>query len=104
MAGTIEVRPKVYWSAASWLFYWILQDLIRTVRDPATVRVLEEIDRENLGFLALHQLSDAGRAEVLGAITGSLVDHRDRIMPPSLPGRDHVLEHLRELVELARES
>jgi hypothetical protein len=104
VAGTIEVRPKAYWSSSSFLFYWVLEDLAATVKDPSTVRKLEEIVREHLGFLAIHQLPEPGRAEVVEAIGRSLVEHRDHILPADLPNREGDLRLVRELVDLTRNA
>lgn len=101
MAGTIEVTRGVRWSAASWLFDWVLNDLSATVQDAATVQKLQEIVRVNLGWLGIEDLPEAGRAEVLGALCRSLVDYSDRGLPADLPNRDDVLSHLQELADLA---
>src|SRR5467141_1295174 len=104
MAGTIEVRPKVYWSVGSYLFYWVLEDLARSAIEPATVRKLEEIVREHLGFLAIEQLPEPGRAEVIDAIGRSLVEHRDHILPHDYPDREGDLQLIRHLVDLTRHA
>jgi hypothetical protein len=104
MAGTIEVRSEVRWSAASWLFDWVLNDLIATVRHAATVRKLQEILQMNLGWLGVKDLPEAGHSEVLEAICRSVLHHASRELPASLPNRDGVLGHLQELADLACDS
>lgn len=104
MAGTIEVRPDVRWNASSWLFDWVLNDLSATVQDAVTVLRIQEIVRENLGWLSVKDLSEAGGAKVLAALCRALVDHSDRGLPADLPNREEVLSHLQELADLACDS
>jgi hypothetical protein len=104
MAGTIEVKPETRWSAASWLFDWVLNDLSATVQDVATAQRLQEIVRVNLGWLGVGDLPEAGRSEVLEALCRSLVDHGNRKLPAGLPNREEVLGYLRGLAGLACDS
>lgn len=104
MAGTIEVRAATLWSAASWLFDWVLNDLSTTVNDKATIETIREVVRENLGWLGIKDLPEKGRTEVLKVLCQSLPDHADRKLPADLLNRDGVLSHLRELSELACKS
>jgi hypothetical protein len=101
MAGIIVVRPNAQWSAASWLFYWVIRDLSTTVRDTATVGKLQGIEREHLPGLRLSDLPDGPRREVLTALCRSIVDHGARSLPVDLPNRNDILNHLQELADIA---
>ncbi|TMD12210.1 MAG: hypothetical protein E6J00_12715 [Chloroflexi bacterium] len=98
------MKPETYWDAASWLFYWVVNDLSTTVRNEAAVGKLKEIERQHLPSLRIKDLPAAGRSQVLEALCRSLVDHANRALPTNLPNRDDVLRHLGSLAALACNS
>jgi hypothetical protein len=101
MAGSIEVKRDVRWSAASWLFDWVVRTLAEAVRPSDTAAVLDEIVDENLGWLGLADLSVPDGALLREVICRSLLDSAEKELPADLAGRDGVLSGLRELVELS---
>ena len=101
MAGVIVVGPDEHWSAASWLFDWVIRYLATTVQDAAAARMLEEIEREHLPGLTIGDLPDAARRGVSAALRHSIVDHAARSLPLELANRNGVLSHLQKLADLA---
>ncbi len=101
MSGTIALTDGVRWSAAGWLFDWTVRFLAGEVGDPGVAANLQEIVKENLGWVDVGALPPAARTTVLAKLRDDLVASADTQLPATLPERQHVLDHLRELADLA---
>jgi len=97
MAGSVGVSNEVLWSASSRLFYWVLTDIVRHTSDVELAAQLTEIDRENLGWFGLDDITTTQRREVRRIITERLVADAQREFPVDLPGRPEFLALLKDL-------
>jgi|ERR1700722_6590327 hypothetical protein len=98
MAGTISISAGTEWSAASWLFGWVLEAVASQSRDEQLKAYLTERVEENTGWLSLDDLAAGQRDAVRQIISTSLMDVADRELPESMPGRPATLALLTELV------
>jgi hypothetical protein len=98
MAGTVGVSSDVLWSAASWLFDWVLKDIARDTDDVELAGNLTGIVDENLGWFGLDDITPRQRDEVRRIIAERLVDNADREFPADMLGRPEALALLKELV------
>jgi hypothetical protein len=64
MAGMIVVSPGKSWSAASWLFLWVLRTLAEESSSPELTPVLHAIEVTNVNYLALPDLPAETRGEL----------------------------------------
>jgi len=101
MSGTISFSPTIRWSAASWLFDWVLTSLAETVEDAELAAELTGLVGENLGWLGLNDLTDNQKAALLRILGGGLRVKAERAFPAAMQGRDDALRHLDELSRLA---
>ncbi len=97
MAGTVSLSPDVRWSAASWLFDWVLRDIARDTDDVELAGHLTGVVGENLGWFGLDDITPRQRREVRRIITEHLVDDANKNLPADLPGRPETLALLSEL-------
>jgi hypothetical protein len=102
MSGTIALSPDTRWSAAGWLFDWIVRFLVQQVGDPGVSANLQEVIDENLGWVDVAALPTGARRTIVEKLEHELVPAAERELPPTLPERQRVLDHIRELSELAR--
>jgi hypothetical protein len=72
------------------------------ITDPGVAADLDEIVRENLGWLDIQELPEHARTTALQKLANELVVDADGRMPPTVPERQHVLDYLGELAELSR--
>ena len=98
MAGTVSVSAGVQWSVSSGLFYWVLNDIARHTRDAGLAGHLTEIDRENLGWFGLDDITPGQRCEVCDIITERLVSDGERELTADMLARPSALELLADLV------
>jgi Mg/Co/Ni transporter MgtE len=100
MAGSIKVED-VIWTAASWMFDWVLT---RIATDPSLTSDVRSslllIVDKNLGWLSLRDLEPDDRAMIERWIGGRLVREAAATLPADLPERDGAIEHLQELADL----
>lgn len=101
MAGDISFSPDVWWSAASWLFDWVLRDIAYGTSDVELVGHLNGIVGENLGWFGLDDITPGQRREVHRIIAERLVSDADREFPADMPGRQGALGLLKDLVAIA---
>ena len=104
MSGTISFSQTTRWSAASWLFDWVLTYLAETVEDAELSAELTGIVGENLGWLGLDDFTDDQRAVLLRILGGGLRARAERAFLAAMPGRDDALRHLDELSRLATDT
>jgi hypothetical protein len=100
MAGTVLVGDEL-WSAAGWLFDFVVAQLAESVSSPALSATLREIVDEHLGALSLNDLSTDDRDEVVAALSHVLQERAAAALPADLPSRDSVLAHIADLVALS---
>jgi hypothetical protein len=101
MSGTIALSPTVRWSAASWLFDWVLNTLAEAVGDTELAAELTGVVGENLGWLGIDGLPGEQSVAVLRVLRGGLRSKAERSFPATMPGREDALRHLDELSCLA---
>jgi len=100
MAGTIEVGPGLRWSAATWVFDFVLRAIAAEVNDRQLAGDLIGIQDENLGWLSLVDLPEADRAQVERVVRDSLITRVERDLPDHVRNRADVVGHIRRLVAL----
>ncbi len=102
MSGTIALAPDARWSAAGWLFDWAVRFMAEQVGDPDASASLREVVDENLGWVDAAALPAAARHAVTEGLRNDLVPAAAGQLPSTLPGRQQVLDLVRELSALAR--
>jgi len=104
MAGSIEVDGQL-WTAASWLFDWVLNRIVDDAEVDQYVAVMvREIVDENLGWFSLRDLDPADRSIVRSWLADRLVEDADAKLPAELAQRDDVLLYHADLASLAANS
>jgi hypothetical protein len=101
VSGDISFSAKVCWSAASWLFDWVLRDIANGTHDAELAGHLNGIVGENLGWFGLDDITPSQRREVHRVIAERLVSDADREFPADMPGRQGALGLLKDLVAMA---
>jgi hypothetical protein len=99
MSGTVAVGPEVHWSAAGWLFDWVVEFLADEVADPEVAADLREIVAANLGWLGLDDYGPEAGAQLRKAVRSRLLPAAEERLPETLPSRPEVIALLRELVD-----
>jgi len=100
MAGTVSLSSDVRWSAASWLFDWVLKTLALSIEDRELAASLIEIVDENLGWLSLDDLSEEERAKIKQVAQKTLMKTAEQEFPKTMANRAQVIEHVRELIDM----
>ena len=97
MAGLIYVENARTWSAAGWLFDWVLTVVADELGDDRVAPRLREIVSANLGTLNLTQFAPPDQALIAGVICASVL--------PKAHNKDFVgvdkamvMKHLDELI------
>jgi hypothetical protein len=104
MSGTISFSPAVRWSAASWLFDWVLKSVAGTVQDAELAAELIGIVDENIGWFALDDLADDQSADVRRVICDSLKAAAEQGLPDTMAGRTDVLKHIDDLIRISSDT
>jgi hypothetical protein len=104
MAGTVVLTRGQRWSAASWLFDWLLTTVAKEVTDVELAGELTGLVDENLGWLSLKDLPPTQSDEVIKILRTSILPIAISSLPSQLPNREEVLEHLRILVDSVSED
>ncbi len=102
MAGTIAVTRDVRWSVASWAFHWVVQYLVNHVDDEDVVSRLQEIEENNLGWVGLDDFSAEQRQKILHILRQEIVPDAEQRLVLEDPDREHAINIIRELAEMAR--
>jgi hypothetical protein len=100
MASTLSLSPDQRWSAASWLFDWVLRTIAHGVADLELSAFLIGVIDENLGWLSLGDCSDQQRGMIKRFVNQSLLPTADSELPADLPNRKEVLRRVHELVDM----
>lgn len=102
MAGLLVLKPGANWTASGGLFDWTLEFLIDRMSAPEAVARLQEIVDNNLGSLWLAELTPEARRQAVTQLRDHLVEAGERELPDG-EHKVHVLRHLRELADMARD-
>jgi hypothetical protein len=102
MSGSIRVSGET-WSAATWLFDWILAQLASSTDDPTLEGLLREITEENLSWLAVNELPRSHEQHILHWLREKLLNSASDQLPQSMTGREGALAHLRALADMVSE-
>jgi len=103
MAGTFVAAGGQRWSAASWLFYWILRRLASHVADPDLAAKLRYVVDNNLGWFSLQDCSALQREQILAVVCTSLIAAAERDFQTVMVNRENLerlVTQLRALVAL----
>jgi hypothetical protein len=100
MSGTISLSSDARWSAASWLFDWVLRTLARNIKDAELSAFFTGLIGENIGWLSFDELTPHQQAEVRLAIRDSLIGTAEREFPEAMAGREGALGLLRDLANV----
>ena len=101
MSGTISLSSDTRWSAASWLFDWVLQKIADDIPDVELSTSIRGLLEQNIGWFSLDELTPSQEARVRQIMQGSLVGSAEREFPDVMPGRADALSLLRDLAGLA---
>ena len=99
MAGTIAVTPDTRWSAATWLFDWIVMFLADHVEEPKLQAALREIVDENLGWLRLSDFGPEAERELRNLLGTRLVGEADSTFSETMPNRADAIAYLQQLAD-----
>jgi hypothetical protein len=99
MAGVISLGPDDIWSASSWLFNFAVDFLAERVAEPELKAALEEIVKENLGWLDLGEYGPERERELRRLLRSELVGVANATLPDDMGRRADVLENLRALAD-----
>ena len=99
----VEVTCQTRWTAASWLFDWVLNGIAGCLETSELASSVNLIVQENLGWLSLEQLSPEDGERVVQIIKNRLLEAARRELSADVPNRAGVIEHLQRLVELVDE-
>jgi hypothetical protein len=83
------------------MFDWALRFVAREVGDTDLEAMLQEIIKENLGWLDLEAVPCDVRRKALQKLSDDLLAAAEAELPGALPERQRTLEHLRHLSDLA---
>jgi hypothetical protein len=81
MSGTIALSRDTRWSAAGWLFDWALRFVAREVGDTGLEAMLQEIIKENLGWLDLEAVPCDVRRKGLQKLSDDLLAAAEAELP-----------------------
>jgi hypothetical protein len=90
MSGTISLSPTVRWSAASWLFDWVLNTIAEAAQDAELAADLTGVVGDNIAVRCI--LKDGLRVKA------------EAKFPTTMPGREGALALLDELSRLASDT
>jgi hypothetical protein len=106
MAGTIflasDLSVELSWSAASWLFDNVIEQLADAAGSPKLQASLNEIVEQRLGSLTLSDYGPSDRRLLLDLLRGDVRDRIERLPWPELAFKAPALASVDELVALAR--
>src|SRR4051794_10616309 len=97
MAGTVSLRDGKRWSAAGWLFDWVVQFLADNVEEPGLRSELRQIVDENLGWLGLGDFGGDAERAMRELLRHRLVPAAEAAFAQDMGGREGAIELLREL-------
>lgn len=106
MSGLIRVSEAdgAYWSAAGWLFRWVLGVVTREMSDPGVKASIAEIVENNFGGFYLQEYTKGQQEEIRRVVREELMPVSRKELPADMPSRDAVLGHIQELVDLFPDS
>lgn len=100
MSGTVSLSPDTRWSAASWLFDWVLKTIATKAGDTELAGHLTGLVDENLGWFAVTDIPPDQQRKVRRAIKEDLIEDAQRDFPATMLARPETLRHLEDLVAM----
>ena len=94
MAGMIVVSDSADWTAATWLFDWVMNEVGAATTDPGLVATLREVVDGNIGFLSIPDLAPTHRADFVRIVKNGLSGKADLQFRQEYPGRSEALRYL----------
>jgi hypothetical protein len=105
MSGYISLSSNTGWQATSGLFRFVANFIADRVQNKELATHIHDMIEFNLPHqISLDELSPDNRREVLNILQNDIVGHAQENLPDSTETRDALLNHLRELADLARET
>jgi hypothetical protein len=101
MTGTLSLSSDLRWSAASWLFDWVLGKIARDIKDVELSAAINGVVGENLGWFSLDELTEEQQSEIQQILRESVMTAADREFPDTMPGRKDALNHLTDLAAMS---
>lgn len=101
MSGTISLSAGSRWSAASWLFDWVVRFLAREAEDPDVADELREAVDENLGWVDLASFPARIQQVIFEKIRYALVPAAEAELSSAIPNRQGVIDTIQELAGMA---
>jgi len=92
----VAISDHVDWTAATWLFDWIMDEVGAATDDPGLAAALREIVDNNIGFLSIQDLLPTHRAEFIRISKGGLSASANLQFRQDYPGRAQALRCLDE--------
>jgi hypothetical protein len=103
MSGYISLSSDTGWQATSGLFRLVANFIADRGGSESLATQIHDMIEFNLPHqISLDKLSSADRHKVLKTLQDDLVMHAEETIPPSLDTRDELLDHIKELANLAR--
>lgn len=101
LSGTIAITAGDHWSAAGWLFDWVLEFLAQEIKSEEAASSLREVVNENLGWLDISDFRPEDAEELRQVIAEELLAAANAQLPRSMSGRSDAIALLAELVSKA---
>ncbi|MEV6041829.1 hypothetical protein AB0L65_62760 [Nonomuraea sp. NPDC052116] len=105
MANDIFVSDEYAWTASFGVFEWVVEFLLEAIEDAATEEHLSLVLSAGLGSVDLRGLPDAGRAQILRALRGPLVQAAESSLALTQPepARRFTIGHVKVLALMAED-
>jgi hypothetical protein len=105
MSGYISLSLNTGWQATSGLFRFVANFIADRTKSKDLATQIHDMVEFNLPHqISLDELSPDNRREVLNILQNDIVKHAQENLPASTETRDALLDHIRELADLARET
>lgn len=105
MSGYISLSSNTGWQATSGLFRFVVNFIADRVQNKDLAMHIHDMIEFNLPHqISLDELSPDNRREVLNILQNDIVRHAQENLLDSTETRDALLDHIRELADLARET
>ncbi len=100
MSGTILTQSAEYWSAASWLFNYVLEALRDLIGPGKAYDRMDEALSEHLGWFSIQDLNEEDQAALQLIVCSRLMDRMREVLPDELEERPKVIQHVQAFVDL----
>lgn len=104
MAGLLIVSrtDDRAWSAATWMFDWVINLLADNINDEHAARELRVVSEANLGSVDLGDFDPHVRRTILDVLRTKLVPAAEQWLTP--PDKEAALDLIRELERMAQDT